>query len=300
MDLRLLKAEDVQALKPHFERAAPTLSVYSLSALALWNECLNDTLFSAAEDRVRLVEQPKEDPSKRRLLLPVGKTPPSPAELAALAAAAGCREVWYVPQPYVEAVGTAPLEERFRLSEQPDYEDYVYLRTDLAELPGRPYAKKRNLVRQFERDHEARGAVRVLELARENAHLCLRCLDEWRASQEAAVPVLECERKAIEAALTDFDRLGLRGLMVEVDGRVQGFGIASGLNADTAVLHFEKASSRVKGLYQYLDRECARRLFGEATYLNKESDMGDAGLARAKSSYHPIGRVKSYRLELKP
>ncbi|HAH06182.1 MAG TPA: hypothetical protein DCM05_06585 [Elusimicrobia bacterium] len=300
MDLRLLKAEDVPALKPFFERGAPPLSVYSLSALVLWNECINDTLFAVAGESVLLVESPKEDPSKRRLLLPVGGQVPSPAGLRRLAVEAACREIRYIPQPFVEAAGLAALEEHFCLAEQPDYQDYVYLRTDLAELPGRPYAKKRNLVRQFERDHEARGAVRVLDLMKENANLCLECLEEWRSSQEASAPILDCERKAIGAALAGFDRLGLRGIMVEVDGRVQGFGIASRLSADTGVLHFEKASARVKGLYQILDRECARRIFDGATYVNKESDMGDAGLARAKNSYHPIQKVKAYRLGLKP
>jgi hypothetical protein len=65
------------------------------------------------------------------------------------------------------------------------------------------------------------------------------------------------------------------------------------------VLHFEKAHTHIKGLYQYLDRECARRLFNGYAYLNKESDMDVPGLVQAKKSYHPIKIMKSYQLTLR-
>jgi hypothetical protein len=87
--------------------------------------------------------------------------------------------------------------------------------------------------------------------------------------------------------------------MVAIDSKVTGFGIGSRLRDDTWVLHFERASAQFKGLYQYLDRECSRRLLPGVTFLNKESDMGDPGLAKAKLSYRPAFRVKSYRLELR-
>ena len=65
------------------------------------------------------------------------------------------------------------------------------------------------------------------------------------------------------------------------------------------VLHFEKALSNIKGLYQYFDSECAKRLFKGYKYINKESDMGDPGLAKSKKSYHPVMIVKSYKLIIK-
>jgi hypothetical protein len=88
----------------------------------------------------------------------------------------------------------------------------------------------------------------------------------------------------------------LNGILIRVDGVVSAFGIASHLTDNMGVLHFEKAFASMKGLYQYFDRECARRLFGNYTYINKESDMGIPGLAKAKKSYHPVMRVKSYKL----
>ncbi|RPJ82238.1 MAG: DUF2156 domain-containing protein [Deltaproteobacteria bacterium] len=65
------------------------------------------------------------------------------------------------------------------------------------------------------------------------------------------------------------------------------------------VLHFEKAFAAINGMYQYFDRECARRLFQKYAYINKESDMGIPGLAKAKKSYYPVMREKAYKLVLK-
>jgi hypothetical protein len=63
-----------------------------------------------------------------------------------------------------------------------------------------------------------------------------------------------------------------------------------------ATLQYEKAYDKIKGLYQYFDNQCAKRLFNGYTYINKESDMGVEGLAKAKKSYHPIHIIESFRL----
>jgi len=63
--------------------------------------------------------------------------------------------------------------------------------------------------------------------------------------------------------------------------------------------HFEKAFSGIKGLYQFLDNECAKRLFSEFQYINKESDMNLPNLAESKQSYNPVLRVRSFALILR-
>ncbi len=93
--------------------------------------------------------------------------------------------------------------------------------------------------------------------------------------------------------------LNLQGILVRIDGAVEAFAIASGLTAEIGVLSFEKARSEIKGLYQFLDNECARRLFSAFSFINKESDMGLPGLAQSKNSYHPIEKIKSFRLTVK-
>ena len=100
-------------------------------------------------------------------------------------------------------------------------------------------------------------------------------------------------------ALEHMGLLKLKGIILRIDGEVNAFGVAAFPRDDMGSLHFEKADAGIKGLYQYFDRECARRLFHGYTYINKESDMGIPGLAKAKLSYHPAMRVKSYKLTLR-
>ena len=89
------------------------------------------------------------------------------------------------------------------------------------------------------------------------------------------------------------------GILIRIDGAVSAFGIGSRLNRTTATLNFEKAFSGIKGLYQFLDNECAKRLFSEFQYINKESDMNLPNLAESKQSYNPVLRVKSFALTLR-
>ncbi|MBI5241362.1 MAG: DUF2156 domain-containing protein [Elusimicrobia bacterium] len=301
MDFDLLKPEHYPALKPYFAAQSQPLSAYSLASLVSWSQCIFDTVFAVVGDALLVGERRMDDPERRHLLLPVCPNGPKPpAWLKEQALAGGFQEYHLVPQTYLDGFG-AEAEKLFTVAEETEYEDYVYISAHLAELPGRDYAKKRNLVRQFERECLEPGRVKVEPIAEANAGQCLACLEGWRAERGSQQwsGLLECERQAIMKALKNFALLELQGLLVSIDGAVRGFGIGSRLKDDTWVLHFEKASDQVKGLYQYLDRECARGLFSGVTFLNKESDMGDPGLAKAKLSYRPAFRVKSYRLALR-
>jgi hypothetical protein len=302
MDFDLLKPEHYSKLKPFFAAQSQPLSAYSLAALVSWSQCIFDTIFTQADDALIFGERRMDDPDRKHLLLPVCPNGPKPpAWLKDRAAAKGFREYHLVPQTYLDGFSRAEVEKLFSVTEETEYEDYVYLSANLAELPGRGYAKKRNLVRQFEREYVESGRVLADSISPANAGECLACLEVWRSErgEKGWNGLLECERQAITKALNNFNALELQGIMVSIDGKVRGFGIGSRLKDDTWVLHFEKASDQDKGLYQYLDRECARRLFPGVTFLNKESDMGDPGLAKAKLSYRPAFRVKSYRLELR-
>jgi hypothetical protein len=82
-------------------------------------------------------------------------------------------------------------------------------------------------------------------------------------------------------------------------GTVSAFGISSPLTDNMGVLNFEKAHASIKGLYQFLDNECAKYLFTDYKYINKESDMKLSDLAQAKRSCNPVDIVKSYRLTVR-
>ena len=181
----------------------------------------------------------------------------------------------------------------FEIMEERDSFDYLYLREELAHLPGNRFHKKKNRINYF----TVRHAYQVLELSTDGLAGCLELLDEWgRAAELEGNRSFALEVDATVEALTQADVLGLKGVIVEVDRKVRAFAVGERLNSDTAVCHFEKADHFMEGLSQLVNREFCRQLFADCRYINREQDLGEPGLRNAKLSYHPVELVKKYRI----
>ncbi len=303
MNFKKLEIADYAILKHFFKSVPYRLSVYSLPSLIAWSNCVFDARYAVDDDLLVIANESDLRPEDRHLILPLspaGDIPPG--TLRDIAVKCGHRCYWYTSGDYVDRHREG-LESLFLLEEQEEFEDYVYLAEDLASLKGNRYVRKRNLIHQFEREFMGNGArARVEPIRAESAEECLVFLEAWCEQRDCDVDGdinLACERRAVITALENLDALELRGILVRLDGAVSAFGIVSHLNEEMAILNFEKAFSDVKGLYQFLDHECARQLFAGYRYINKESDMSLPNLAAMKKSYHPVMRVKSYRLTLK-
>jgi hypothetical protein len=291
-------------LGPFFRGQPHRLSVFSLAGIVCWrNEGGSPIRFAIEDGTLLLTARCPDRPEQNHLSLPLPWRGQEPEELARLATRLGCSCFAYVPGEVFDAWDPAATERLFTAERRPDFDDYVYAASDLADLPGRPFAKKRNLVKQFEREWVAAGRVRVGPLSGGDAGDCLRFLEDWhrsRVERDGANPGLDDELAAARNALVDLERLELSGLVLRLDGRVAGLGIAAPLTGEMGVLHVEKAEAGVTGLYQYLDREIARRLFlGRFRWINKESDLGHPELRKAKLSGNPVEMVRCFRLRLR-
>lgn len=303
MKLLPLTPADYPVLKPFFEHQRHRLCVYSLPSLLAWS---NDEYqpFGAIDGNALIVAAEfNRQKEKRHLILPISPQGHySPEALHALALKLGFNSYWFVTEDYLQQYEIKRVEALFTIREQEEYDDYVYRTSDLAELKGNKYSKKRNLISQFNREYLEKDRVSTAAITPEVAPECIRFLNEWcdeRNCDGSMMEDLACERLA---ALNTIEHIGVfpsQGLLLRIDGKISAFGIGSYLTAAMGVLHFEKAFSRIKGLYQYFDNQCARLLFKGYVFINKESDMNVPGLAKAKRSYYPVMRVKSYELVLK-
>ena len=298
-----LKAEDYSLLKDAFDIHGWSLCEYSLSSIIAWNHCIYDVQYRIEGDLLFISEIEIEKPENKRLLLPLTKPfrLPLPAELAGWAAKLGYRQYYYAPEDYLAAADPAEIGKFFTISEQPGYMDYIYHTSDLAGLTGHKYSKKRNLLTQFNKQIKETSTVKVEPITPANSDRCISLLDEWAHDPETGgqLDMLNCERKAILNGLKNFELLRMRGITVSINDRISGFAFGGELSKTTFVLNFEKALGKVKGVYQFLDNELARYLPEQYVYVNKESDLGKPGLAKAKESYYPCRKVKSYMLTLK-
>lgn len=303
MNTKRLEVSDYPALKRFFAHIPYRLSIYSLPSLIAWSNCVFEAQYAVEADLLVIANDSEVRSEDRHLILPLSLSGEvSPGTLRDIAVRTGFRRYWCIPGEYIERHRQA-LEPLFVLEEQKEFEDYVYLAEDLANLKGNRFVRKRNLIHQFEREYMNNGVrVHVEPVTAESVPECLAFLEKWCEQRDCGVDEdidLACERRAVITSLENFDTLELEGIQIRVDGAVNAFGIAARLNDEMGILNYEKAFPDVKGLYQFLDHECARHLFTGYRFVNKESDMSLPNLARMKRSYHPVMRVKSYKLTLR-
>lgn len=181
--------------------------------------------------------------------------------------------------------------------EDRDNYDYVYQVSDLAQLSGRNYAKKRNLVKQCLEGYSCHYEA----ISEDNKAECKAMLLRWcRLRNCTDDPGLCGEFQAINDVLDNFMEFGLLGGAVRVDGIIEAFAIGEPLNRQTAVWHFEKAMPHVKGLGQLVNNWFAKYHLQGFTFVNREQDLGIPGLRQAKESYYPDHLVPKYTTMVSP
>ena len=192
------------------------------------------------------------------------------------------------------------LEEEFRMIEQwyPEkYQlavrrqdsDYIYLREKLATLSGKKLHGKRNHINRFEENYpdwqyESITNTNEEECARMAMKWCLEnCADEEQNWEHDKID----ESKLVVYAIRNRETLGMKGGALRAGGDIVAITLGERLTEDTFVVHFEKAFPQIQGAYPMINREFVRNELEEYTYVNREEDLGDEGLRKAKLSYRP-------------
>jgi len=281
---------DRPAIAELLERHPQPLSDYSFASLMVWEPVYRYQRALVGPDTL-LLSIESEAGRQPTLLQPVGEFSEALQETllrSALELAERLR-IESVSSEFLER--HAAFAAHFDAVANRDSANYVYATADLADLPGRRYAKKRNLIAQAARLY----AWSVETLGPEHIEECLEVSDDIakKRTTEAAV-TLGQETQALGRALDLFAPLRLQGLLLRIDGRPSAFSIFDRLSPTTAVVLFERALRERKGLYQVINQETARVLAGLGyAQINREEDLGDPGLRQGKLSYFPA------RLEMK-
>lgn len=272
--------EDRTRLEAAFRGAAFRLCEYSFATQFCWRSW-NESRWAPVDGWV-LVRY--REHGHDRFLCPIGPENPAEAMLACfdrLAALGSEPRADFVPESVRARLAH---DRRFRFDPDPANDDYVYLRTDLAELPGKKYARKRNHVSRFLRD----ASWTFDRVTGANADEVLRFLDEWCEAQGCeADPRLEYEVEALRTCLGQMEALGQTAFVLRRPGRIVGMTLGELLTDDTFVVHYEKAYPDQEGAYQMLAREFARTVPESVRLIDREQDMGVDGLRQSKLSFFP-------------
>lgn len=169
--------------------------------------------------------------------------------------------------------------------------DYIYTVEKLAELKGKKLHGKRNHIARFMDDNDWRyepmSVANIENCRKMSKEWELMRADKWNESMEEEINVLD-------EALDNFDALGFVGGVLYKAEAIVAFTIGERLNSDTLVVHFEKAYPDLQGAYPMINQQFILHEGTGYTYVNREEDMGDTGLRKAKLSYRPDIILKKY------
>lgn len=175
-----------------------------------------------------------------------------------------------------------------RVLEDRDNFDYLYRRTDLASLQGKTFHKKKNLVNAFTSAYDS--LVKPLDVyTLPEAGLVL---ESWRKArpEDDAGDFTQCTW-----ALENFQKFNFAGILVFADGVPVGFSLGEFIQQGRMfVVLFEKGINSYKGVYQFVNRAQALNLPATVELINREQDMGNAGLRQAKMTYRPVDFTKKF------
>ena len=197
---------------------------------------------------------------------------------------------------YIRNIPKRVIESRQQLFEQRnlhpeldrDNSDYLYNKTELAELKGKAFHKKKNLVNQFNTAYQSE--LKVIDDT--TVPDALAVLNAWKTDRTDEGDFLQCS-----LALQYRKELQLSGIIVYVDGKPAGFSLGETIGGGTMYdVHFEKGIDSVHGIYQAVNQQTALSLPPQVTLINREQDLGDEGLRQAKMTYRPCGMVEKYKV----
>lgn len=179
--------------------------------------------------------------------------------------------------------------------------DYCYDINRLADLTGKKLHAKRNHIHRFE-EHYPDWTTEIV--GPDNLPECIQLNEDWEAAAIASGHEdwnAQEGSEALRRCMAHQEELGLEGLALRAGGKIVAFTMGKSLGGDTYDVFFEKAYGEIQGAYPMINREFARWVrehHPEIRYLNREDDMGEENLRKAKLSYHPDLLLEKYIAEL--
>lgn len=175
---------------------------------------------------------------------------------------------------------------RFEIEYMRDYADYVYETEKLITLSGKKYHGKRNHINRFKANNQVWNFEFITD---DNIEDCFQMAMKWRKQNICD----DDESKTAELcvtlnALRLMKELDLKGGLIRVKDQVIAFTVGEPLSDDTFVIHIEKAFADIQGAYPIINQQFLENGVMDYKYVNREEDMGEEGLRKAKLSYRPV------------
>jgi hypothetical protein len=174
--------------------------------------------------------------------------------------------------------------------------DYIYSVSELIELAGKRFHKKKNLLNQFRKNYD----FQYIPFDSEMIDMAMSMQQDWCTWRDCeSSEALAAENNAISRILNNWKNLnGLLGGAIIVNEAMAAYTVAESLSKDMLLIHFEKGNPDFKGIYQAINQIFLESSGQNHELVNREQDLDNEGLRKAKLSYHPVDFLKKYRITL--
>jgi hypothetical protein len=182
-----------------------------------------------------------------------------------------------------------------------DWAEYIHESKNLLTLSGKRLQPKRNAANQFLRNYSSYEYEPISASNIEEVGIFQQRQHEADINLEKNSTMLELlkeENRSIELAIAAWDKIGLTGGIIRIDGRVKAFTFGCPINASTFDIMFESAEHTYNGIFQVLEQEFIKRQLSDFSYINREEDLGIAGLRFAKQGLRPDILLMKYSAKI--
>jgi hypothetical protein len=177
------------------------------------------------------------------------------------------------------------LPGQFIYETERNWYEYIYSSGDLISLVGKKYQAKRNHINKFKRTYQ----WEYIPISREIIPECVELYERWCAENGGCTSAqsLAEERIATQKAFNYYEKLGLIGGALRINGEILAYSYGQPLGKDIFGVHAEKCLYEIDGGFTMINQQFAEHNCAAYAYINREEDLGLEPLRKAKMSYHP-------------
>lgn len=297
LDFMPFTLDDVATVRQLVRRAPSRTCDFTVGGIFMWVDWFRYT--RDITDNTLFIRGAVENDRRRAAFsLPIGSLPtPEAIDRVAEYCRRNHRHPVFTAVPE-DCIDRFPYIDRVTLQELDGWADYLYDAEAIATLRGKHYNKKRNHVNRFKADnpHYALEAITA-----ENIAEVIGAFIDLGSEERVTDPMAIYEREQCLRVLVHIDIYGFDGAVLrDESGRIVALTVGETVG-DTLFVHIEKMSHHVPGSGETIAHLFAARMLDkhpEIQYINREEDLNDPGLHRAKMSYHPTLILHKYNLYL--
>ncbi|MEA4921262.1 MAG: phosphatidylglycerol lysyltransferase domain-containing protein [Clostridiaceae bacterium] len=287
LEFKKLELSDKDRVEPFLASDGYIMSDRTFASLFIWREHY-DVQICFKDDFLYFLS--KEHKDMRTYYMPLGSGDIKKAfwEIEEDSRACGMPYHVFLVTPERKAELESLCPGKYIYTEDRDNFDYIYKAEDLMELRGKKLHSKRNHINRFRMLHDGRWRYEDIDPQKHRALLHAYTL-KWGATKrgDGYQDDYRHELVAIDAALSNYQALNIRGGILWLDDQVIAYTLAAVTHNKVIDVMFEKADADIDGAYPMINNQFAIHNFGDIELVNREEDMGIEGLRTAKLSYNP-------------